>query len=100
MGRLAVALAYRKTGAGRKMVEALEEAVRRGELSGMARVEGEEEVRIKAHVQRGLLGFYEKCGYRQEGGEIDEVSPAFQKSEVMRRRRLGSVAEKERRADS
>lgn len=74
MGRLATALPYRGTGAGKRMVEALEECIRGGDVGKKARESGEREVSVKAHVQRGLLGFYGRCGYSLEGGEFDEVS--------------------------
>lgn len=75
------------------MIEELEKQVRDGDVGQQARERGDKEVRIKAHVQRKLLGFYERCGYKLEGGEFDEVSeyPIVKPARSARSRRDGDV---------
>ena len=56
LGRFAVMKEYRGRGVGRELIGAAEQAVR--ELGG---------TRLALHSQYDARGFYEKCGYVQEG---------------------------------
>lgn len=83
LGRLAVSSSTRGTGAGKVMMEVLEEHVKkgRGRMGEWARseegrrsVEGGGGVRVQANVQKHAEGFYAKCGYTGEGDDFLEVS--------------------------
>lgn len=62
LGRLAVRKLYRGTGAGRILVDALEEHVklRRGRGGEYAKEHGQKEVLVEASAQHQAQGFYER----------------------------------------
>lgn len=86
LGRLAVVSSSRGTGAGKLMMEALEEHVKSGkgnmgqwrrELARTGSLPAEEErgsVKIQANVQKHAERFYSKRGYVAEGEDFLEVS--------------------------
>lgn len=87
LGRLAVVSSSRGTGAGKLMVEALEEHVKSGKgkmgewrrvlaRTGSLPAEERGRVKIQANVQKHAERFYSKCGYVAEGEDFLEVSEA------------------------
>lgn len=65
LGRLAVLKAHRGTGAGRLLVEALEDHVAKGRAKGgvYARERGLKEVEVEAMAQHQAQGFYERVSF-------------------------------------
>lgn len=77
LGRLALLKPARGTGAGQKLVEHMIEHVRTrcGKAGNFSRVHKVAQVEIVANAQVYAKGFYEKCGFKVEGDEFDEVRP-------------------------
>lgn len=72
LGRLGVLQSARGLGAGKLLVEALEDHVKtRKGKAGIAE-SGKSEVQIVANAQAYAEGFYRKCGYSREGDEFLE----------------------------